>query len=85
MVVTNNNLKKPKLLVDFTQMNYVNDIVCKYNNSTCHVYIVTRKTFQTCITGNIYFVCYSHVSTTIDPFWDISLDLGPTEADGDNI
>ena len=26
------------------------------------------------------YIC-SHVSTTIDPFWDISLDLGPTEAD----
>ena len=23
---------------------------------------------------------FSHVSTTIDPFWDISLDLGPTDA-----
>ena len=23
----------------------------------------------------------SNVSTTIDPFWDISLDLGPTEAE----
>lgn len=23
------------------------------------------------------FLFYSNVSTTIDPFWDISLDLGP--------
>ena len=25
---------------------------------------------------------YSNVSTTIDPFWDISLDLGPPDAEG---
>ena len=35
-------------------------------------------------TNHLHFVdmlgC-SNVSTTIDPFWDISLDLGPTEAE----
>lgn len=29
------------------------------------------------------FLFYSGVSTTIDPFWDISLDLGTTQASGD--
>lgn len=37
-----------------------------------------------CFLFNIQFIC-SGVSTTIDPFWDISLDLGPapTPKDGE--
>lgn len=55
-------------------------VVLKYitfNGEDCTDFLVSECSI---IASNDLFLNFSGVSTTIDPFWDISLDLGPSPA-----
>ncbi|XP_064637300.1 ubiquitin carboxyl-terminal hydrolase 22-like isoform X2 [Lineus longissimus] len=50
------------------------------SNNPHHCNCIIDQIFTGGLQSDVTCQSCNHVSTTIDPFWDISLDLGPTEA-----
>ena len=55
------------------------DVTCQKCKSVKRCVRMLSERVYMCINCNI-FILSSNVSTTIDPFWDISLDLGPLQS-----
>lgn len=55
------------------------DVTCQKCKSVKRCVRMLSEKVYMCINCNI-FILSSNVSTTIDPFWDISLDLGPLQS-----